>query len=224
VNWFSFFRKNNIPEDFKWYKDALEQNKNKNVLLKNIRFVVLDTETTGLDPAKDRILAIGGVGVKGYQIDLADSFEVYLKQELVGVDSIPVHEITPHSSATGLHPKAALSQFLKWVEGSIIIGHYVDFDYRILSQASERNLGFKLENKRYDTMRMLKRVDNHFANEALNKPEDWGLDQLCERYNLPISDRLTAPGDALGTAQLFVRLLKKLEHRGVKTVGDLFAR
>ncbi len=44
-----------------------------------VRFVVLDTETTGLDPRRDRMITIGAVVVCGGEILLDDAFEVLLK-------------------------------------------------------------------------------------------------------------------------------------------------
>ena len=40
------------------------------------RIVVVDTETTGLDAAKDALVAIGGVAVDDEGVDPADSFDV----------------------------------------------------------------------------------------------------------------------------------------------------
>jgi DNA polymerase-3 subunit epsilon len=117
-----------------------------------------------------------------------------------------------------------MDRFVNYLQGSIIIGHYVDFDFKMLSEACKRNLGFALQNQSYDTMQLLKRTDNHFAEASLHKAEDLGLDSVCTRFNIPINDRHTAMGDAFATALLFARQLKKLEHRGVKTVKDLLRR
>ena len=186
--------------------------------------MVLDTETTGLDPKTDRILSIGAVGVKNYGLTAGDAFEVTLKQQFTGNDTVAVHEITPGAAANAKAPKEVLEAFLQFIQGDIIIGHYVDFDYQMLSAACQRNLGFGLLNKKYDTMQLLKRTDNHFAYTNLHKPGDLNLDSVCKRFNIPISDRHTAMGDALATALLFARQLKKLEKRGIKTVGDLLKR
>ncbi len=224
MNWFSALKGEKIPEQFADYAQSVADRSLLKKPLAEARFVVLDTETTGLDPKKDRILSIGAVAVSGYSASVADSFEAHLKQDFDKNETIAVHEITPGSSAQAELPKAVLADFIHYLKGDIIIGHYVDFDFKILSESCKRNLGFGLKNKRYDTMQLLKRTDTHFRFENLNKPEDWGLDKICERFQIPISDRHTAMGDAIATALLFARQLKKLEKRGVKTVGELLKR
>ena len=47
------------------------------------------------------------------------------------------------------------------------------------------------------------------------------LDELCKVYHTPVEGRHTASGDAMITALLLVKLLGKLEARGVKTLKDL---
>jgi len=44
-----------------------------------VRFVVLDSETTGFDPKIDRLITIGAVGVQQGEIVIQDSFEAMLK-------------------------------------------------------------------------------------------------------------------------------------------------
>src|SRR6185295_14747859 len=58
-----------------------------------VRFVVLDSETTGLDPRKDRLVSIGAVGVQRGEILLDDSFEAKLKVAY-NAASVLVHGIT----------------------------------------------------------------------------------------------------------------------------------
>ena len=222
LSWFT--KKNEIPSDYSWYATACEKREVLKQPINKCRFVVLDTETTGLDPKTDRILSIGAVAVTNYSANVADSFETLVKQEKQNAESIAVHEITPGVSAQADLPKNVLEQFLNYVKGSVIIGHYVEFDYKILSESCKRQLGFNLENQQYDTMNLLRRTDNHFTHSNLNKPSDFALDNVCERFNIPISDRHTAMGDAMATALLFARQLKKLENRGVKTVSELLKR
>ena len=66
-----------------------------------VRFVVLDTETTGLDPRRDRIITIGAVAVVDGEILLDDSFEVLLRMAYNN-SSLTVHGITRDEAAAGM--------------------------------------------------------------------------------------------------------------------------
>ena len=222
MNWFA--KKNLIPAEYDWYREACAKSTVLKQPIDACRFVVLDTETTGLDPKTDRILSIGAVAVQNFSVDVADSFETLVKQDQQKAESIAIHEITPGISAQADWPKDVMERFLNFLRGSVIIGHYVEFDHAILSASCKRQLGFGLENQQYDTMRLLRRTDNHFAYSNLNKPSDFELENVCNRFNIPIADRHTAMGDALATALLFTRQLKKLQKRGIKTVRELLKR
>jgi DNA polymerase-3 subunit epsilon len=54
--------------------------------------------------------------------------------------------------------------------------------------------------------------------------EAYRLDSLILRYDIEIPGRHTAAGDALATALVFQRLLRKAERRGIRTLGELLAR
>jgi DNA polymerase-3 subunit epsilon len=49
----------------------------------------------------------------------------------------------------------------------------------------------------------------------------YSLDELCIRYGIEMDDRHTAAGDAFLTAQLFLKLLKLAEKKGIRNFKDL---
>ncbi|MBP6778403.1 MAG: hypothetical protein KA151_14260, partial [Piscinibacter sp.] len=87
-----------------------------------LRWAVLDVETSGLDPRRDRLLAIAAVGLRvddadAPAIDLADSFEVVLRQPEVAADkaNILVHGIGVGAQREGVEPRLALEAFARWL-------------------------------------------------------------------------------------------------------------
>ena len=67
------------------------------------RLVVVDTETSGLDPERDDLLAIGAVAVDGSGILLDDSFEVVLRNKPAGdASNVVVHGIGYEAQASGV--------------------------------------------------------------------------------------------------------------------------
>lgn len=224
MDFLSFFRKPPLPPAYRWYEEACADASLFKRPLHEARFVVLDTETTGLNPRKDGILSIAAVEVQGYTLKVGHIFEAEVQQPHFNNESISIHEITPGRAAGAKPIGEALHELLLYLRGDVIIGHHIGFDYEILSRACQGQLGFPLRNKRYDTSQLLRRTDTHFAHDTLHQSHEWGLDSLCERYQIPLPDRHTALGDATATALLFMKLLKRLEKRGARTVKDLLKR
>src|SRR6188474_2885225 len=73
----------------------------------SVRFVVLDCETTGLNPISDRIITIGAVGVHRGEILIADSFEALIKITR-NSGSVTVHGVTRDESRGGMDELQAL--------------------------------------------------------------------------------------------------------------------
>ena len=63
---------------------SMKRKPEKSTPLAEVRFVVFDTETSGLDLAKNRLLSIAGVAVKGLEVRLDDTFDAVIRQDDVG--------------------------------------------------------------------------------------------------------------------------------------------
>jgi DNA polymerase-3 subunit epsilon len=167
----------------------------------SVRFVVLDCETTGLDPRRDRIVSIGAVAVSEGQIILADGFEALLKVRYNTAATL-VHGITREETLG----------FLDYLRDGVIVGHHINHDLAMLDTACERQFGMHLQNRHLDTMGLTLHLerDGAFAPEPLI--QGFSLDALCERFGVVPHDRHTAAGDAFLTAQIFLRLLRRAER------------
>lgn len=185
----------------------------------SLRFVVLDTETTGLDPRRDRLITIGAVAVRADQILLADSFEAMLKLAY-NSSSVTVHGITRDEARDGLDEPEALEQFLPYLRDGVIVGHHILHDIETLNAACERHFGFHLRNRFLDTMDLTLHLQaaGAFPEDAIH---GFSLDALCEFFGVPPRDRHTAGGDAFITALVFLRLLRLGRKFGRRTLGAL---
>jgi len=121
------------------------------------RFVVLDTETTGFDYTKDRILCIGAIILQNNRIALQDSFEVYIQQEHYNQASAQIHGILRESILDRPSELEALQQFLAFLGDSIIVAHHTLFDVTMINKALERNGFPELKNKTLDTAVLYKK-------------------------------------------------------------------
>jgi len=185
-----------------------------------VRFVALDTETTGLDPRRDRIITIGAVTVRGGEILLDDTFEALLKIAYNN-SSVTVHGVTRDEAADGMEEPEALALFLDYLLDGVIVGHHIGHDIEALNCACERHFNLKLKNRSLDTMDLTLHLND--AGAFGNRPLAAGftLDALCETFSVQPHDRHTAGGDAFITAQIFLRLIRAARAVGRDTLAEL---
>ncbi|MCB9301076.1 MAG: 3'-5' exonuclease [Lewinellaceae bacterium] len=222
---FDFFKNKNRakpgdPEFWKGYLASFEHDYRKNTPIRELRFVVFDTETTGLDVRKDHILSLGAVSVNNWQIDLSDSLECYVRQAYqANGESVEVHGILPNGRKETVDEGYAIRRFISYCQNAVLVGHHVNFDVAMVNKVLKGLTGRKLLNKQVDTAVLARRLA---GDSQVYKQGTFGLDSLCQQYHIPMSDRHTAAGDAYITAILLLKLLARLEKRGVRTLGQLF--
>ena len=187
-----------------------------------VRFVALDSETTGLDPRRDRLITIGAVAVTGGEIRLDDCFEAMCKMDY-NRSSVTVHGITRDETRGALEEPEALAQFLEYLGDGVIVGHHIGHDIEALNVAYERHAGFTLRNRWLDTMDLTLHLNDDGAFAGRPMASGFSLDGLCEMFSIPAHDRHTAGGDAFITAQVFLRLLRAAGRAGRVTLGSLTA-
>jgi DNA polymerase-3 subunit epsilon len=212
----------NIPElsFIDEYSARFEHSYTDNTSPNEVRFVVLDSETTGADARTAKLITIGAVAVIGGQIILSDAIEETIWTSY-NSPSVTVHGVTRDQTRDGSEEPEALEAFLKYLGDGVIVGHHIGHDITTISRATERHFGIGLRNKSLDTMDLTLHLkdDGAFA----DKPEfdDFSLDALCELFAIEPHDRHTAGGDAFITSQIFIRLLRMAHKFGRCTLGSL---
>lgn len=162
------------------------------------RFVVVDVETTGLNLARDRLIAIGAVAVNAGRIDLNDSFEILLQQEIAsGKDNILIHGIGGTAQTEGIAPVEALLRFLEYLGGDPLIAFHVTFDETMIKRALKKFLGLNFRHTWVD----LAYVAPGLYPELARKHR--ALDDWIGHFRISNFARHSALADALATAQLF---------------------
>jgi DNA polymerase-3 subunit epsilon len=173
----------------------------------DIRFVVLDTETTGTDARSARLVSVGAVAVVAEAIVIEDSFEAIVKIDY-NTSAVTVHGITREQSASGMDEAKALQALLGYLRDAVIVGHHIRFDVEVLNKAFGRCFGIELKNRLLDTMELTLSLEEDGALPHLGPVRGFSLDDLCVQFNVRPHDRHTAAGDAFITAQIFLRLLR----------------
>jgi DNA polymerase-3 subunit epsilon len=190
--------------------------------LDDIRFVALDTETTGLDPHRDRIITVGAVAVAAGDIVLADSFEALLPIEFNGA-AVTIHGITRDEAREGVDERDAIADLLAYLGDGVIVGHHIGHDIQMIEQAAQRHFGSSVANRSLDTMDLALHLEAAGVLPARDNANDFTLDGLCELFHITPHDRHTAGGDAFLTAQVFQRLYRLAKRSGRTTLEELCA-
>ena len=182
--------------------------------LAELAYTVFDTETTGLDPDADEIIAIGAVRVLNGRLLPQETFEQLVSPGVaISAASTRVHGITEEMLRGQPGIATVLPSFSRFAEDTVLVGHNVAFDMRFLAE-TERRTGVRFTQPVLDTLLL----------SAVAQPgEDPSLEAVAARLGVEVIGRHTALGDALVTAEVFVRLVRLLEERGVATLADALA-
>ena len=183
------------PEFWKTYLSKFDK--------KSTRFVVLSTETSGLNPDKDVILSIGSFSVIDNSIVIGDSFEAVLLQYNFFHDNGLSNEFLVESKMKKLGESEAIKLLIEFIQNSVLVGHHIDFDVEMINAALERLDCGRLKNEALDVDIMHRKL--HDIND-----KQFSLDELCTVYNIPKSDRNSSAEDAYKTALLFLKLKSRL--------------
>jgi len=211
------FTKKNYPDFWNNYADSFE-NGLPNLVLDN-KFVVLDTETTGFDLKKDRILSVGALVLKQQSIQPKEAFEIFVAQEHYNKDTAKIHGILKGGKKTTVTELEALKVTLETLKNSVLVAHHVGFDVAMLNNALQRNGLPKLKNKTLDTSRLYQKT----LSKTKQKESEGHttLDDLAKVYDISQKDRHTALGDTYITAIAFLHILEKLKPT---TLNELLKR
>ncbi len=184
-------------------------------------FVVLDTETTGLDIKHDNILSIGAVRIVNNSINIADTLSIVVQNEQTqSHEAVTIHGLV-QTTQKGKTPFEALIAIFEFIGSDIIVGHHIDFDITMINKLSRTYGGSNLQNRTLDTSYLAKRLDHPSDHHNLDK-KNYTLDKLCERFKIIPKARHTADGDAYITAILFMKISQQLHLRGVNSLKSLF--
>jgi DNA polymerase III subunit epsilon len=208
------------PAFVRRYRTRVEHAWDDHTPIERVRFVVLDSETTGLNPAKDQLITIGAVAVINGEIVLRDSFGALVRMER-NTEAVTVHGVTRDESRKGQEESQALEQFLEYLGDGVIVGHHIGHDIATFDAAYRRHWGFQLANRSLDTMDLTLHLERDGAFAGRPAIRQFTLDALCELFGVIPHDRHTASGDAFITAQVFLRLLRLSTRFGRRTLSRL---
>lgn len=168
-------------------------------------YSIIDIESNGGAFKKESIIEIAIYRFDGHEIvdqfislvNPEDVISPYV-QKLTGITAKMV------KTAPKFHEIA--KRIVEITEGSVIVGHNVEFDYRMIRQSFHR-LGYNYERETIDTIPLAKKL---IPNE-----ESYSLGKLSKSLGIPLTDRHRASGDARATVELFKILLAKDQEKEI---------
>ncbi len=171
-------------------------------------WVSLDLETTGLDPARDRILSIAAVPIVGDRMKLSERFEAILRPAAdappPALDALRHHRLRPHDLAGGLDPHEAIARLLDWLGPRTLVGYRIGFDVAMLDRLAPAVTGFVLPHRRIDIAARYRARHRHRAPES--SVDDAGFEAIAAALGVPQLGRHTALGDATTAALCWLAL------------------
>ncbi|WP_077211283.1 exonuclease domain-containing protein [Bacillus dakarensis] len=196
----------------------MDQEDSLKVHLKKLDVVVFDIETTGFFPNKgDEIISIGAVKITDGEIKEEDTF-----YSLVHCEKELPPEIEKLTGITSSHLKEApmlsnvFVNFLKYVQGSILVAHHANHERSFLQSASWKLFRTPFKHRIVDTS-FLFRV----AEPELTKVT---LEDLCEHIGIPVTGRHHALEDAKLTAKLWEHYARVVTSVGCETLHDVYSQ
>lgn len=197
--------------DFDLFQSTEQTHALEDRLLSELSFTVFDTETTGLNPSEgDEIIQIGAARIVNSKLLRQESFEQLVNPgRLIPAAGIPIHGITQDMVRGKPVITEVLPAFYAFAEDTVLVAHNAAFDMKFL-QLQERHTGLVFNHPVLDTLLLSAVV--HPAQESHR------LEAIAERFNITVLGRHTALGDAMVTAEVWLRLLPLLQAMGITTL------
>lgn len=188
---------------------------------KKIVEIVLDTETTGLDYTRERIIEFAAVRLENGKIK--DEFQTLINpQQHIRKSSMAIHGITEDMVKDAPTEEEVLPQILEFIGEHPIVAHNAIFDYSFLNEASLRHYNKELTNERIDTQHMFK--------EVYPDLESHGLEALTKKFNVEFTKHHRAMADTMGLALAYPDLKKLFiqrydwQNKQLENIDYLFER
>jgi CBS domain-containing protein len=174
--------------------------------------VVIDTETTGLDPSRALIVEMAAVRISAGRLAETSFRRLVRPGEPIPHSSTRIHGIDDAAVADAPDFAAAWPEFCAFAADAVVIGHAVGFDLAVIKRECER-AGLPWRRPRTLDTRLLAEI-------AEPNLAGYTLESLAAWLGVEITDRHSARGDAFACAHVFLGLLPRLREGGIRTLAE----
>lgn len=195
---------------------------------REVPYVVMDVETSGLDARREALLAVGLVEIEAGRVRLDRRWYTLVRPPeglLVAASSIRIHGLTRAELAEAPSLEEVLPAVLERLRGRALVVHVAQIDVSFLNLALDAHCRARLRGPIIDTARLAMTL--HQNDQLLGEvPRDMPapaiqLRALAGGFGLPVYAQHDALNDALTTAQLFLAQASRLERQGITTLRGL---
>ena len=169
------------------------------------RWVMLDVETSGLDAARDQLLAIAAIAMevdwaqRTLRVVPGDSFEVVLRQQQASTrDNILLHGIGAQRQRDGVEPAAAMQAFAAFIGHSPLLAFHAAFDQALIGRWARAHLGAVLPNPWVDIEQLCAVTWQDVRARS--------LDEWMAHFGITCAVRHQAAADTLAECELLQRI------------------
>lgn len=187
--------------------------------INQVEIVSLDIETSGLNPANDKIVSIGLVEIVNMGIKLNSCWhQTIITKENLKESSVIIHQITNDTSSAGMSIEEAMITLLQRIRGKVVLVHNKTLEQSFLNQSCRNlfNTGFIMPV--IDTQFLAKR--SFERQDKVIKPNELRLFNLRESFNMPAYKAHNALLDAIATAELFLAMAETISPGGNARLAD----
>jgi DNA polymerase-3 subunit epsilon len=174
------------------------------------RWIVVDTETSGLDPKHAALLAIGAVAVDERGVRIDDSFEVVVQSDRTpDAANAAVHGLGHSAQAAGTPAAEALASFARWAAGAPRVGFHAEFDRAVLRNAFDA-AGIADDDAPWlDLAPLAAALVPDTARRGARSFDDW-----LSTLRIECVERHNAAADALAAAEVLLYLQAAARRQG----------
>lgn len=168
------------------------------------RFAVVDTETSGLDIDRDRVVQVGVVVVdgSGTVLDRWSSLVAPRSRWWFRVGPTHIHGITRRALRAAPPARETMLELARRLEGARFVAHNAPFDLKFLAKASSEHQVPLPIDQPVCTLRLSRALDRE-------RTRSHRLEDLCARYGITLVNAHDALADAEATAELLPHLLRE---------------
>ncbi|CAM3658651.1 DNA polymerase III PolC-type [Vibrio aerogenes CECT 7868] len=215
----AFIKRGDVPLSVRRYFETPLPN--SNTPLSELNFVVLDFETTGLDPAEDTILSCGMIEINNHVLSLSTASHCYLlTHQGVKPETAVINHILPENLTGGLDQAQFTEKLLITLRNKVVVVHGATIEKRFLETLLGLPEGVHLPVIWIDTLVL---ESSLYVNKH-NFNVDYRLFKIRERKLLPPYLAHNALADVVATGELLLVLMQEIFPQGDATLNQLYTR